>query len=76
MTIPKCTSRPDCECSFCISVRTGISEKVIQDAMAERWILDYCRLRDREVDREALAAGRFESYPGDLVEVAAIALLE
>jgi len=65
---------------MCVGIRyeiaTGRTEKDVLEEIANEWMFEFARSRDREMDREALAAGGFESYPGDLVEVAAIALLE
>ncbi len=69
--ISKCTSRPDCGCMMCVGIRfeitTGRTEKDVLEEIANEWMFEFARSRDREMDAEARAAGAFGKFPGDLV---------
>jgi hypothetical protein len=67
MTASKCTSRPDCRCAFCVMISTEPSSRDEERQLAEAYIVAFQWHRDREMDREALAAGTFGKFPGELV---------
>ena len=57
-----CTSRPDCPCAFCILSGTQPSARDEERQLAEAFIENFCRRRDREMDRgqqvRGIAGGR------------------
>ena len=69
--ISKCTSRPDCGCMMCVGIRfeitTGRTEKDVLEEIANEWMFEFARSRDREMDAESRAAGTFGNFPGELV---------
>lgn len=52
-----CTNRPDCVCAFCTLRKTKTSARDVERQEAEAYIAAFCSKRDREMDREATAAG-------------------
>jgi hypothetical protein len=59
----RCTSRPDCPCAFCILSRNQPSARDEERQLAEAFIEDFCRRRDREMDPRLRGLESLERTP-------------